>query len=195
MDANELEFQSIYTAFQPKILRYLTRLVGEQDAEDLTQEVFIKANQALPGFRGESSLSTWLYRIATNAATDRLRSPSFRHGAQNWQPQDASEAVLEEIEDQDLWTGAKTPAVEQQCVRSEMSDCILGYIKNLPENYRTVLVLSDVEELSNKEIAEILGTTLDTVKIRLHRARARLREAFETHCEYYWVNELSWLPA
>ena len=71
---HSLEFPQIYTAYWPKIARYLARLVGEDEAEDLTQEVFIKVSQALPGFRGESSVSTWLYRIATNAAYDRLRS-------------------------------------------------------------------------------------------------------------------------
>jgi RNA polymerase sigma-70 factor (ECF subfamily) len=77
MEACALEFQKIYDTYQPKILRYLTRMVGESDAEDLTQDVFVKVNKALGDFRGESKVSTWLYRIATNVAMDRMRSPSI----------------------------------------------------------------------------------------------------------------------
>ncbi|MFC1614924.1 sigma-70 family RNA polymerase sigma factor, partial [Gemmatimonadota bacterium] len=66
MSADGLEFQKIYKDFQPKIQRYLIRFVGESEAEDLTQEVFIKVNKALKGFKGESQLSTWIYSIATN---------------------------------------------------------------------------------------------------------------------------------
>ena len=72
------DFQDIYLQFHPLVQRYLTRIVGEYEAEDLTQEVFIRVSQALPGFHGESKLSTWIYRIATNAAVDRLRAPFFQ---------------------------------------------------------------------------------------------------------------------
>ena len=102
MDGSELEFQKIYDAFQPKIVRYLARLVGEGEAEDLTQEVFFKVNQALENFRGESKLSTWLYRIATNAALDRLRSPSFQRVAQKSLSGEPGEI---EVDDRNVWTG------------------------------------------------------------------------------------------
>ncbi|OGO26741.1 MAG: hypothetical protein A2Z16_06510 [Chloroflexi bacterium RBG_16_54_18] len=68
MSSEEIEFEQIYADFRPKIHRFLIRMVGEYGAEDLTQEVFVRVNQALPTFRGESKLSTWIYRIATNAA-------------------------------------------------------------------------------------------------------------------------------
>src|SRR3970040_1463702 len=67
------DFQSIHARFRPRVLRYLARLVGEAEAEDLTQAVMLKISAALPGFRGDSSVSTWIYRIATNAGLDRLR--------------------------------------------------------------------------------------------------------------------------
>ncbi|MBI5417693.1 sigma-70 family RNA polymerase sigma factor [Candidatus Poribacteria bacterium] len=72
------EFENIYKAFRPKILNYLSHLVNENEAEDLTQEVFIKVSQSLEKFKEESSLSTWIYKIATNTAYDRMRHPSFR---------------------------------------------------------------------------------------------------------------------
>lgn len=185
MDNSELEFQKIYNAFQPRILRYLIRLVGANEAEDVTQEIFVKVNQALETFRGESKLSTWLYRIATHAALDRLRSPSFQRIAQKHLSGDSIEKGEVELGDKDVRTGETTPSVEQQFVRKEMNKCIRDFIEELPENYRTVVVLSELEGLGNTEIAEILGITLDTVKIRLHRARAKLKKELETHCDFY----------
>ena len=194
MDDGELEFQTIYDTFQPRIHRYLARLAGENEAEDLTQEVFVKVAQALDNFRGESKLSTWLYRIATNAALDRLRSPSFQRMAQIGLADDLIETGEAEIEDRDVWTGEKTPSIEQQFVRKEMNECIRDFIEKLPESYRTVLVLSELEGLKNNEIADILGVTLDTVKIRLHRARKKLREELETHCDSYWLEDNEFVP-
>jgi DNA-directed RNA polymerase specialized sigma24 family protein len=78
MDEAILSFDEIHEAYRPKIRRYLARMVGEDEAEDLTQEVFVKIHRALNGFKGDSKLSTWIYRIATNAALDKLRSPSFQ---------------------------------------------------------------------------------------------------------------------
>ena len=76
------DFPQVYGEFHPRIQRYLTRLLGTNEADDATQEVFAKISQALPQFRGESSLSTWIYRIATNTAYDRLRSPSFQRAGE-----------------------------------------------------------------------------------------------------------------
>ena len=74
---------------------------------------------------------------------------------------------------------------EKQYIRKEMNSCIKDFVENLPENYRTVIVLSELEGHKNKEIADILGISIDTVKIRSHRARAKLRKELETHCNFY----------
>jgi RNA polymerase sigma-70 factor (ECF subfamily) len=186
---DELSFQQIHDIFRPKILRYLRRLVGGQDADDLTQDVFVKVSQALDTFRGNAMVSTWIYRIATNAALDRLRSRSFQ-GSVSDSPTGNDE---EEVVDKDLWTGEKKLSLESALIRKEMNDCIRGIVENLPVNYRTVIVLSEWEGLKNNEITEILGLSLDTVKIRLHRARARLKKELEQHCSFYRDerNELS----
>jgi len=194
MNGDQQDFQTVYDAFRSRIHRYLARLVGESEADDLTQEVFVKVAQALASFRGESALSTWLYRIATHAAFDRLRSPSFQRSAQVSFEDDWGESGEAEIEDRDVWTGEKAPSIEQQFVRKEMNECIRDFIKHLPANYRAVLVLSEMEELGNKEISEVLGITLDTVKIRLHRARRKLREELETHCDSYWLEDNPYVP-
>ncbi|MBI3786920.1 MAG: sigma-70 family RNA polymerase sigma factor [Ignavibacteriales bacterium] len=75
---NNPNFQDLHHTFRPRILRYMRRLVGEEEAEDLTQEVFLKVSQSLSDFKGKSRLSTWIYRIAANAAVDRLRMPSYK---------------------------------------------------------------------------------------------------------------------
>ena len=186
MRNDELDFQNIYDTFQPRIHGYLSRLVGEYEAEDLTQEVFFKVNQKLKSFRGESRvLSTWLYRIATNVALDRLRSPSFQKMVRNRLSNDSIAEGEIATEVKVVWTGEKAPSVEQQLIRKEMNECIRNFVEKLPENYKTVLVLSELEGLRNQEIAEILGLSVDTVKIRLHRARAKLKKELETHCNFY----------
>lgn len=185
-----LEFEKIHADYRPKLKRYLSRLVGECDAEDLTQEAFVKIDRALKDFRGESSLSTWLYRIATNVALDRLRRQSCHTITVTSLCDDSAENDEAEIQDRDAWTGENKPSVEQQLVHKEMNDCIRGFIDKLPEHYRTVMVLSELEEFKNSEIAEILNVSLDTVKIRLHRARTRLKEQLETHCELDWLEEI-----
>lgn len=187
MQVDYPEFQEVYDQFQPRILRYMARMVGESEAEDLTQEVMAKVASSLPGFRGDSQLSTWLYRVATNAALDRLRS----------QPK-AGTVALEEAEedlaDRNTWTDEVEPGIEAQVYRSEMNDCLRGFIDRLPENYRTVMMLGDFEGLKNEQIAEVLGLTLETVKIRLHRARQRLKEQLARNCGPEWIEGNEFLP-
>lgn len=171
-DPGRFDFQEIYGEFHPKICRYLRRLVGTSEAEDLTQEVFAKVSQALPHFRGDSNVSTWVYRIATNTAFDRLRSPSFRR---------AGQVSLESQKPM----AEKSTGIEQELVRREMNDCIRRYVEKLPPSYRSVVILSEDEGLTNQEIADALGISLDTVKIRLHRARGRLKRELGSGCHVY----------
>jgi RNA polymerase sigma-70 factor, ECF subfamily len=174
----DTEFQELYEAFRPRILRYLRRLVDQSEAEDLTQEVFVKVHQALPGFRGDSKISTWLYRIATNAALDRLRSKTDGRVAPELMDGEGAEA-----EARNPWTGESPPSVESQVALQGMNECIREIILGLPESYRTVLVLGDLEGLPDREIAGVLGVSLQTAKIRLHRARERLKRELQKGCE------------
>lgn len=178
MITDAIEFEKVHEAFRSNIVRYLTGLVGEGEAEDLTQEVFMRVGQALKTFRGESQLSTWIYRIATNAAIDKMRNSSFRQDAGQSSFDDSDEA-----ESQNLWTGEKALSIEQQLLRKERNECFMDYLRNLPLSHRTVVVLSELGELTNNEIAEILGLSLDVVKIRLHRGRTRLLQELKTHCK------------
>ncbi|HWD23241.1 MAG TPA: sigma-70 family RNA polymerase sigma factor [Burkholderiales bacterium] len=169
------DFQVIHADFRPRVLRYLSRLAGEAEAEDLTQSVMLKVSEGLRQFRGDSSVSTWIYRIATNAALDRLRHKTI---------QATDEAVFDSDEG-DVPPEAQIESVEASAVREEMSSCIREFIERLPENYKTVMLLSELEGFKNSEIASILGITLDAVKIRLHRAREKLRKDLEDGCSFY----------
>ena len=171
-DVGALDFHTVYDEFHTKIHRYLERMVGPADCDDVTQDVFAKVSVGLAQFRGDASLSTWIYRIATNAAYDRLRSRGSH--PQSDVPMDEAPPVEDHA-----------PGVEQRLVRREMNDCIGEYIDRLPASYRSVVALSEHEGLTNAEIAETLGVTLDTVKIRLHRARARLRKELGGGCDFY----------
>lgn len=186
-------FAVIYADFQPKVLRYLKSLIGPDEAEDISQNVFLKVHANLKDFRGESSLSTWIYRIATNAALDRLRSRSFREAAQVASgaaaPRDAAGAGAAA----DVAGNTAEPSAESLFMRREMNECIANFVDTLPENYRTVLALSDLDNLKNREIADILGLSVDAVKIRLHRARRELKKRFNAECNFYRTeaNELA----
>jgi RNA polymerase sigma-70 factor (ECF subfamily) len=182
MPDSEHDFGRLYTEYQPRIRRYLARIVGEHDAEDVTQTVFLKVSQALKDFRGESTLSTWIYRIATNTAADWMRRSSCRREIE-WVGLDVpfdgerSEHATEEH--------GKLPPADQALVRREMNQCIRQVVGGLPADYRDAITLSDNEGLKNAEIAGRLGVSVDTVKIRLHRARGMLRKAMEIRCDLY----------
>lgn len=171
------EFAALYAEFQPKIERYLRRLAGADEALDLTQTVFLKVHQGLATFRGESSLATWIYRIATNTAHDQRLSVCSK--------QREAEELYVDPDELDAVADLATPPVDRDYIRREMSACVRGVVEELPAIYREVLLLSEFEEFSNTEIAAILGQSLDTVKIRLYRGRQRLRQALECACSLY----------
>jgi RNA polymerase sigma-70 factor (ECF subfamily) len=183
MPENKLEFNDVYNNFHAKIRRYLERMVGKYEAEDVIQEVFMKVNAGLQGFEGESQLSTWVYRIATNAALDRLHSRSFRRDSQTVSLSGSDEQEAGELQDSSVQ--AKSLTAEREAIRNEMNECIREFVDRLPIDYRTVIILSEIKDLKNQEIADILGISLDTAKIRLHRARIRLKAEFEAGCDFY----------
>jgi RNA polymerase sigma-70 factor (ECF subfamily) len=177
------DFQPIHDTFRPRILRYLTRLVGESEAEDLTQTVLLRIRAGLPHFRRESSLSTWIYRIATNAALDNLRRSKNEQAGRPQRPHDQMDD--EDDSEEVVFIGAQTPSVEAMVIRAEMNTCIREFVERLPENYKTVMLLSELEGFTNGEIAAVLGVSIDTVKIRLHRARQKLRTDLASGCSFH----------
>jgi RNA polymerase sigma-70 factor (ECF subfamily) len=179
MQKNELKFSNIYDQFHERIHCYLERMVGINDAEDVTQEVFMKINKGLKDFEGKSALSTWVYRIATNSAIDKIRRrPSS-------QEKMSLEAVSDGTGQEPVDLEARSLSAEREAIRNEMNECIREFVDRLPIDYRTVIILSEIKDLKNQEIADILGISLDTAKIRLHRARVRMKAEFEAGCDFY----------
>lgn len=182
-----LNFDEIYDAYWPKLNRYVTRMVGTQEAEDLTQEIFIKVANSLETFRNESQLSTWIYRIATNTVIDRMRKSDYRQEIKR-----IDQLANLNIDDKKTeiskpkGLGKKVSVTEGQVIKREMNSCIRGIIDSLPEKYRIVIILSEIEGLKNKEIAEVLGISLETAKIRLHRAKSHLKNELTKQCDFYW---------
>ena len=186
-------FDAIHAQFRPKVLRYLKGLVGPDEAEDISQIVFLKVHAGLKNFRGEASLSTWIYRIATNAGLDWLRNRSFGQTALVASDAEAPSGASHENAITDLAGNTSEPSAESSFIRNEMSQCINTYVDALPESFRTVLTLSNLEGFKNRDIAKILGLSVDAVKIRLHRARRELKKRFEAGCDFYRTeaNELA----
>jgi len=176
----KIDFNELYTEFYPKIIRYVSRMVDPNDAEDITQDVFNKVNRGLGGFQEKSKISTWIYRIATNTAIDRLRSTTYKYATGQNTAEDATDP-----EDQSVCGYHEPSASDQVVIRKEMGECVQEYIDNLPPDYKTIITLSELDDLTNKEIAEILGISLENVKIRLHRARSKLKTTLNEACVFY----------
>jgi RNA polymerase sigma-70 factor (ECF subfamily) len=173
-----LTIEVLHREHGDRIRRYLARLVGESDAEDLAQDVFEKAQRALDTFRGDSRVLTWLYRMATNAAIDRLRSAAHRA---------ALERVGEETEPEETALSPDAPherSVDAEVDRARMRACILGVVEQLPTSQRAAILLGELRGLSDRELADALGVSVGAAKIRLHRARRALKAALERACSF-----------
>lgn len=171
-------FPRIVAEYRGPIHRYVTRLVRDaSEADDITQETFLRAYRRRASLQDQAKLSPWLYRIATNICTDRFRQTSFRPATQPLADATAAAGGAEPADD-------TTPRLDHLVEQKEMSACVQGYLEALSDSYRAVILLHDVEGLSNPEIAEMLGCSLATVKIRLHRARARLKAALDRACDF-----------
>jgi RNA polymerase sigma-70 factor (ECF subfamily) len=163
-------------AFEPLVEKYRERvwrlaynyLRDREEAWDVAQEAFVRAWQALPSFRGQSAFYTWLFRIVVNVATDRARQRAARGRAFG------TEAVPEEEWERVMIDQEAGP--ETVAARGEQRERIRRALDALPEHHRAIIMLSDLEGLSYREIAEVLQIPMGTVMSRLHNARKRLRE-------------------
>jgi RNA polymerase sigma-70 factor (ECF subfamily) len=169
-------FEQLVRQYGGRLLAVARRLLGnEHDAQDAVQEAFLSAFKAIGQFTGTAKLSTWLHRIVVNAALMKLRSRRRK-------PEDSIEELLPRFDTQGEWasrvTSWETPSdvlLQRQETRAMVRLCI----DRLPETYRTMLLLRDIEELETEETATLLGITPNAVKIRLHRARQALRTLLE----------------
>lgn len=171
---------SAFEQYRGPLQRYVRSLVRDRaEADDITQETFLRAYQNLPTLQDQAKLSPWLYRIATNLCYDRFRQTASRPIAQSLD--DATDLAGEPGEA--ALAGDPAPRLDRLLEQKEMSACVQEYLDSLSDSYRAVILLHDVQELSNPQIAEMLGCSVATVKIRLHRARARLRAKLAKGCD------------
>jgi len=177
------DLESLYAKHHGTILRYLHRLTRNRDrAEELTQETFLRVGRGLRRFRGDSKITTWIYRIATNVYLDECRKPPplgrspERAEATPGEPSGPPAGPLPKLAD-------------RLFEESEMGNCIREVIDGLPPDHRTAIVLHDLQGLPNKEVARILDCSLDAAKIRVHRARQRLRARLAEGCDFYHDEE------
>ncbi|MGI8811247.1 MAG: RNA polymerase sigma factor [Pyrinomonadaceae bacterium] len=166
----EDSFEELVRRYQRPIVGYVFRMLGDYDsALDVTQEVFIKVFNSLERYSSEYKFSTWLYRIAHNAAIDHMRRNSIT--AQSLETENADGTYQLQIE-------SSGPTPEQDRERSEWRTQIESVVKCLPAAYRDLILLRHSQDLSYDEIAEVTGLPLGTVKNRLFRAREMMRDIF-----------------
>lgn len=168
------ELSSVFRQYGEPIRRYVESLVrNAAEAEEIAQETFLRAHRKLHSLEDPDKLSPWLYRIATNLSYDSLRRSGRRP------PTDSLSDEQPDVEPVE-----PGPRLDRLIEQREMSSCVREYIEKLPDSYRAVILLHDLEGLSNPEIAELLGISLATAKIRLHRARKKLRDALGEGCRF-----------
>jgi len=169
--------EGVFLAYAPRVYSVARRMLGnDPDAEDVTQEVLLLVVRKLDTFRGEAGFTTWLHRVTVNAALTHRRKQKRRHEHQVDAPLD----VLSDRSNAPI--ACSVPASpDQKLLQHEMREVIEAAISQLPEIYRDVYVLADVEGLSNAEVGEMLGLSVPAIKSRLHRARLMMREILEPY--------------
>jgi RNA polymerase sigma-70 factor (ECF subfamily) len=176
-----LDSAAVFKENRERIHRYILRMVRDPtEAEDLTQETFVRAHRSLGSVRDEASLTAWLYRIATHVCYDRFRQSSYRNAPESLDARHANrpDALEERTADPD------SPKLDEVVERKEMSACVQEYIVELSDDFRMAILLHDLHGLSNPEIAQMLGCSLEMVKIRVHRARRKLEAALAAGCDF-----------
>ncbi|GBC94114.1 ECF RNA polymerase sigma factor SigW [bacterium HR15] len=174
---DDTAFDQIVRLYADRIYNYVRRMVGNpQDAEDITQEVFIRAYQGLSQFDGRASFSTWLFRIATNLCIDHKRRQSRRVQTVPYHHDDTDE-------EEGDWEFPDTsqPSALEQLLTKELHEVVERAIEALSPKLKTVLLLYDVEGLSYEQIADALGIPMGTVKSRLFAAREQIRKQVEVY--------------
>ncbi|HUT70930.1 MAG TPA: RNA polymerase sigma factor [Desulfatiglandales bacterium] len=166
-----MKFWDVYHNYYDRVRRFIVILIRDDwVADDLVQETFVRAQENLARLRDHSKLSSWIFRIAYNCCQDhfrQLKKDSFNE-----------RIALEKTE------GFREAFVQKELEQIEMGKCVQDQINLLPESLRTVIVLSDIMDFTHHEISEVLGIRVENVKVRLHRARKRLKAILEDKCSF-----------
>jgi RNA polymerase sigma-70 factor, ECF subfamily len=175
-----LTFEQIVFKYEKKIFNLILRCIGDrEEAEDLTQETFVNAYKSFNAFRGECKIHTWLCQIALNQCKNRFRQRDRRRtveGPSLDAPSGGSDEALRPLEIPD-WD--QSP--QEVLIRNETYRYVLKAIRSLPDEYRTVIILCDLQQMSYQQIAQITSLSLEAVKTRIHRGRLMLRRKVEAY--------------
>ena len=164
-NGNQEAFEELVRLYEKRVLALTGRMCkNPEDAAEAAQEAFIAAWQGLKNFRGDSSFSTWLYRLASNACVDLIRRGGKRQAA-----------VSLDDEGLNLDLPASVPSPQEEAERRELREQIEEGLRLLPPDYRAALVLREIQQLRYDEIGEVLGLDIGTVKSRISRGRKKLR--------------------
>ena len=175
---DERAFNELVKAYERRVFGLVFRMLGTRaESEDLTQEVFVQVFKAIGTFRGESKLSTWIYRIAVNLCKNRAKYLRVRHTGEQDELEDVAERVpLSQARNANV---AQVERPDEAMAGRQVEEIVRQAISEVDDNFRECLILCDVEELSYEEIDEITGLPVGTVKSRIFRGRAQLRELVE----------------
>jgi RNA polymerase sigma-70 factor (ECF subfamily) len=172
-----MEFWEIYDQYYTKVRKFILALVKDEwVADDLIQETFLKIQNSLKNLKDPSKLSSWIFRIAYNLCQDHFRQLKLSRKEERID-QDETDGLKEALIQ-------KGPDIQIELEQCQMGECVQNQINLLPESLRTVLLLFDIMEFSHHEIADILGVTGENVKVRLHRARKKLKSILEQKCSF-----------
>lgn len=164
-------FRNLVDEYQVKVLNVSYRFVNNrEDTEDIAQEVFIEVHRSIEGFRGDSKLSTWIYRITVSKSLDFLRMKSRKKRFGKMKYLNGEEETEEQI------PASNTVNPEKELENQDRIIVLMNAIGTLSENQRVAFTLSNIDELSYKEIAEVLGSTISSVESLIHRAKVNLRK-------------------
>lgn len=179
-------FEEIMRRYESKVFNMAMRFTrNQEDAEEVLQDVFSTLYRKVDGFQGKSAFSSWLYRIVVNAAFMKLRK---RKQNQTISIEDLAPAVRQYCLDCDAMVSSRSDSAS---INRELRDIIQNSINRLPEQYRAVFVLRDVDGMSNQEVGEILGLSIPAVKSRLHRSRLMLRKKLQRHYNEYVLGNVN----
>jgi RNA polymerase sigma-70 factor, ECF subfamily len=170
-----MTYDEIYKTYSDCILKYLSRTVGYEDAQDLTQEVFVNVYKSYNNFENKSSIYTWIYKIATNLIIDHKRKKSLHVDRCN-------------LNDKSLFCKANSEYLTEEfkIVETEMHECICSYIKMLPPKDHTIIVLREYESMSIQDISTIMNINIETARKQLYRAKKKLRKILIERCNFYY---------
>ena len=176
----QFSYEELITRYETKVHNLAMRLTrNAEDAEEVLQDVFVTVYRKIEGFEGKAKFSSWLYRITVNAAFMKLRK---RKQDQSVSLDDMLPHLQNKAITQKNAFGANSDAL---ALNNEIKDALEGAINKLPDDYRAVFVLRDIDGLSNKEVGEILTLSIPAVKSRLHRSRLMLRKRLRKFYEDY----------